>query len=91
MFCLVNICVHFKEHWTNSYETYQRENSHTENIIGGLPSHLKGSKETKEAIKELEKDKWIIPKIKTKEIHYSLNANKIVYFGCLHQILIKLV
>jgi hypothetical protein len=50
--------------------------SHTENIIGGLPSHLKGSKMVKEIIKELEKDEWIIPKIKTNEIHYSLNVEK---------------
>ena len=27
--------------------------SHTENIIGGLPSHLKGAKVTKQALKEL--------------------------------------
>ena len=51
--------------------------SHTENIIGGLPSHLKGSKATKQAIKELEKDQWIIPEKKTQEIHYSLNSEKI--------------
>ena len=50
--------------------------SHTENIIGGLPSHLKGNKKVKEIIKELEKDEWIIPKIKTNETHYSLNVNK---------------
>jgi len=50
--------------------------SHTENIIGGLPSHLKGSKVTKKAIKELEKDEWIIPVKKTGETHYSLNPKK---------------
>ena len=57
--------------------------SHTENIIGGLPSHLKGSRDTKQAIKELEKDRWIIPAKKTGEIHYSLNprkANEILRF-----------
>ena len=50
--------------------------SHTENIIGGLPSHLKGSKATKQVLKELEKDQWIIPAKKTGEIHYSLNPEK---------------
>ena len=50
--------------------------SHTENIIGGLPSHLKGAKATKQALKELEKDKWLLPAKKTGEIHYSLNQQK---------------
>lgn len=50
--------------------------SHTENIIGGLPAHLIGSKLTKQAIKELERDEWIIPAKKTGETHYSLNAEK---------------
>lgn len=51
--------------------------AHTENIIGGLPTHLIGSKETKKAIKELERDGWIIPTKKTGEIHYSLNPEKV--------------
>ena len=50
--------------------------SHTENILKGLPSHLRGDKVTKEALKELEKDEWIIPAKKTGEIHYSLNPRK---------------
>lgn len=50
--------------------------SHTENVIGGLPSHLIGSKETKEALKELVKDKWLLPAKKTGEIHFSLNPEK---------------
>ena len=50
--------------------------SHTENIIGGLPSHLKGAKATKQALKQLEKDKWLLPAKKTGEIHYSLNQQK---------------
>lgn len=50
--------------------------SHTENIIGGLPAHLIGSKITKQAIKELERDDWIIPAKKTGETHYSLNPEK---------------
>ena len=50
--------------------------SHTENILKGLPSHLKGDKVTKDALKELEKDEWIIPAKKTGEIHYSLNPRK---------------
>ncbi|MAG91964.1 hypothetical protein CMO83_04780 [Candidatus Woesearchaeota archaeon] len=50
--------------------------SHTENILKGLPSHLKGDKNTKQALKELERDKWLIPAKKTGEIHYSLNPEK---------------
>ena len=50
--------------------------SHTENIIGGLPSHMKGNKVTKQAIKELERAEWIISAIKTGETHYSLNPRK---------------
>ena len=50
--------------------------SHTENILNGLPSHLKGDKLTKQALKELEKDEWILPAMKTQEIHYSLNPRK---------------
>ena len=49
---------------------------HTENILKGLPSHLRGEKITKQAIKELEKDQWILPAKKTGEIHYSLNPRK---------------
>ncbi len=50
--------------------------SHTENILKGLPTHLRGDKITKQALKELEKDEWIIPAKKTGEIHYSLNPRK---------------
>ena len=50
--------------------------SHTENIVKGLPSHLRGEKITKKVLKELEKDQWIIPAKKTGEIHYSLNSKK---------------
>ncbi len=50
--------------------------SHTENILNGLPSHLRGDKMTKQALKELEKDGWILPAKKTGEIHYSLNPRK---------------
>lgn len=50
--------------------------AHTENILKGLPSHLKGAKITKQALKELEKDKWTISSKKTGEIHYSLNPEK---------------
>ena len=52
--------------------------SHTENILKGLPSHLRGDKITKQVIKELERDEWIIPAKKTGEIHYSLNPNKTI-------------
>lgn len=51
--------------------------SHTENILKGLPSHLKGDKATKKALKELEKDGWVIAAKKTGEVHYSLNPRKV--------------
>lgn len=51
--------------------------AHTENIFKGLPSHLRGDKLTKQALKELVADKWIIPQKKQGEIHYSLNPEKI--------------
>jgi|TARA_B100001971_G_C17839249_1_gene357718 hypothetical protein len=50
--------------------------SHTENILNGMPSHLIGDKNTKQALKELEKEKWIVPAKKTGEVHYSLNPEK---------------
>jgi len=49
---------------------------HTENILKGLPTHLRGHKFTKQALKELINDGWIIPAKKTGEIHYSLNPEK---------------
>ena len=39
--------------------------SHTENILKGLPSHLRGDKLTKQALKELERDEWLLPAKKT--------------------------
>ena len=50
--------------------------SHTENILKGLPSHLRGDSLTKQALKEMERDEWILPEKKTCEIHYSLNPRK---------------
>ncbi len=50
--------------------------SHTENILGGLPGHLKGAKVVDQAIKELVRDEWLLPAKKTGEIHYSLNPKK---------------
>ena len=50
--------------------------AHTENIFKGLPTHLRGSKEAKQALKELEKVGWIRSYKKTGEIHYSLNSKK---------------
>ena len=50
--------------------------SHTENIIRGMPSHLRGEKVTKQALKELVRIQWLIPAKKTGEIHYSLNPEK---------------
>ena len=51
--------------------------AHTENILKGLPSHLIGAKITKESLKELIKDQWIIPVKKTSKTHYFLNQNKV--------------
>jgi len=51
--------------------------AHTENILKGLPSHLIGEKVTKQALKELIKDQWLIPVMKTGETHYSLNPKKV--------------
>ena len=50
--------------------------SHTENILKGLPAHLRGDKLTKTALEELVKDGWLLPAKKTGEIHYSLNPEK---------------
>lgn len=50
--------------------------SHTENILKGLPSHLRGESAAKQALKELERAGWILPAKKTGEIHYSLNPEK---------------
>ena len=50
--------------------------SHTENVISGLPSHLRGDKITKKALKELVKDEWLLASMKTGETHYSLNPKK---------------
>ena len=50
--------------------------SHTENVLGGLPTHLPGDQMTNQALKELERDRWILPAKKTGEIHYSLNPEK---------------
>ncbi len=50
--------------------------SHTENILRGLPAHLRGEKVTKQALKELERSGWILPAQKTGETHYSLNPEK---------------
>lgn len=50
--------------------------AHTENILKGLPSHLKGEKITKEALKDLEKSEWLLSAKKTGEKHYFLNPRK---------------
>ncbi len=50
--------------------------SHTENILRGLPSHWRGGKETKNVLKELVKNRWLLSAKKTGEIHYSLNSEK---------------
>ncbi|HIG95447.1 TPA: hypothetical protein HA249_00955 [Candidatus Woesearchaeota archaeon] len=50
--------------------------AHTENILKGLPSHLRGDKRTKQALEELEKAEWLLSAKKTGEIHYSLNPRK---------------
>jgi len=41
-----------------------------------LPSHLRGSRESKEALKELVNKEFIILKISTGEKHVSLNSHK---------------
>lgn len=51
-------------------------NVHTENIFKGLPTHLRGNKIVKEALKEMVKDEWLLAAKKTGEIHYSLNPKK---------------
>lgn len=50
--------------------------AHTENILKGLPRHLRGEKITKEALKELIKAEWILYAKKTGEVHYFLNVRK---------------
>lgn len=51
---------------------------HTElkNLQKSLPSHLRGSKESKKAIKELLKKQFLIIKPSTGEKHISLNSHK---------------
>ena len=52
--------------------------SHTEerNLAKGLPSHLIGSKITKEAIKKLYQLGFLMSKRSTGEVHVSLNPEK---------------
>ena len=52
--------------------------SHTEerNLFKGLPKHLIGRKEIKDALKELYKIGFINRYKKTNEMHVSLNINK---------------
>ncbi len=51
---------------------------HTElrNLQKSLPAHLRGSKEAKNAVKELVKRGFIIIKLSTGEKHVSLNSHK---------------
>lgn len=46
------------------------------NLAKALPSHLKGSKEAKEAVKELLKKRFLNIKPSTEEKHISLNSHK---------------
>ncbi|MEK6961421.1 MAG: hypothetical protein AABX47_09715 [Nanoarchaeota archaeon] len=50
--------------------------SHTENVLNGLPRHIRGEKETRQAIHELVQEGLLIQMMKTKEAHYSLNPKK---------------
>ncbi len=50
--------------------------THLKNLQKSLPSHLRGSKEAKKAIKELLKREFIIIKPSTGEKHVSLNSHK---------------
>ncbi len=51
---------------------------HTEikNLQKGLPSHIRGTKEHKKAIKELIKREFLKTKPSTGEIHVGLNSHK---------------
>ena len=51
------------------------EESHTEenNLVKGLPKHLRGSKVVEKAIKELHQSQFLIRLKKTSEWHVSLN------------------
>jgi len=51
---------------------------HTElkNLSKALPKHLRGSKETKQAIKELLRREFITIKLSTGEHHVSLSSHK---------------
>lgn len=51
--------------------------SHTENVLNGLPRHLRGEKIVKEALEELVQLQWLLPAMKTGEVHYSLNPRKV--------------
>ena len=52
--------------------------SHTPqiNLVKSLPSHLRGAKITKQAIKELYQLEFLLAKKSTGEIHISLNPKK---------------
>lgn len=50
--------------------------SHTENILSGLPRHLRGDRIVREALDQMVQDKWLLPVKKTREVHYSLNPEK---------------
>lgn len=50
--------------------------AHTQHILGGLPSHLRGVKITKRALKDLERTGWLLSAKKTREKHYFLNPRK---------------
>ena len=50
--------------------------AHTENILGGIPRHLRGEKVTRDALEELVRDRWLLPAKKTRETHYKLNREK---------------
>ena len=51
---------------------------HTElrNLLKALPRHLRGARETKQAIKELIEREFINIKLSTAEKHRSLNSHK---------------
>ena len=50
--------------------------SHTENIFGGLPGHLRGAKVVDKAIQELYQLEFLTKLKKTGEWHVSLNPRK---------------
>lgn len=50
--------------------------THFKHMLGGLPKHLRGSKEVKKAIKDLIREQKLLTKQTLQEPHVSLNPAK---------------